>query len=71
YIEKLFTSVSSMNSKQNSGVGMLAEKLDVAIAEECNINQDIQMAIGQITSNVGKVLQSIRNDDAIVTSIGK
>ena len=64
YIEKLFTSVSMMNSKQNPGVGMLAEKLDVAIAEECSVNQDIQMTIGQITSNVGKVLQSIR-DDAI------
>lgn len=64
YIDKLFSSVSKMNAKQNPEVGKLAERLDIAISEECNVNQDIQKAIGQITSNVGKVIQSIRDDAA-------
>ena len=62
YIDKLFSKVSSINAKQTPEVGKLAEKLDIAISEECNVNQEIQKAIGQLTSNVGKVIQSIRDD---------
>ena len=62
YIDKLFSKASSINAKQNPEVGKLTEKLDIAISEECNVNQEIQKAIGQLTSNVGKVIQSIRDD---------
>lgn len=65
YIAKLFTEKSGMNPKENPLVGDLAANIDIAIAQEELLNQDIESAIGCLTSNVGKIIQMIRNDKVV------
>lgn len=55
-----------MNSKENPSVGQLAEHIDLAIAQEEKLNQDIDDAIGKLTSNIGKIIQMIRNEKIVV-----
>ena len=62
YIDKLFSSVSGMNPKKNPKIGLFAEKIDTAIVEENHINQEIQSAPAKVTSNIGKIIKSIRDD---------
>lgn len=64
-IAALFTEKSGMNPKENSAVGELAKDIDTAIWQEKLINQDIQNAIGNLTSNVAKIIQQIREDEAL------
>lgn len=64
-IAALFTEKSGMNPKENSAVGELAKDIDIAIRQEKLINQDIQNAIGNLTSNVAKIIQQIREDEAL------
>jgi hypothetical protein len=51
-----------MNSKENPGIAELAANIDVAISQEQMLNQNIENAIGMLTSNVGKIIQEIRDD---------
>lgn len=62
YITKLFTDVSGMNPKSNIEIGNLAVNIDRAIIAELYINQRIENAIGNITSNIGAIIQSIKED---------
>lgn len=62
YITILFTERSGMNPKENPGIGTLAEKIYTAIEQEKNINQDGENAIGNLTSNIGKIIQDIISD---------
>lgn len=66
YVGKLFSDKSGMNSKENPSVGQLAEHIDLAIAQEEMLNQDIDDAIGKLTSNIGKIIQMIRNEKIVV-----
>lgn len=52
---------SGINSKKNSEIGNLAEKVEIAICQEMNLNQDERQCSGQITSNIGKIIEEIRN----------
>ncbi len=61
YISRLFSQKSGMNSKSNSAVGELAAHIDIAIAQEQRLNQDTQQCIGQLTSNIGKIISDIRS----------
>ena len=63
YIASLFTEISGMNSKENPAVGNLAENVEFAIAQEAEINQNVASAIGNLTSNIGMVIQDIKNDN--------
>jgi len=62
YIASLFAETTGMNAKENPAVGNLAENVELAIAQEAEINQNIEHAIGNLTSNIGMVIQSIKND---------
>ncbi len=62
YIHVLFSDVSGMNPKKNKCVGELAEKIDIAIAEEQFINEDIHKCQGNVTCNLAKIINDIRSD---------
>jgi len=63
FIYKLLLAKTGVNSKKNPAIGELAEKVDIAIMQEKKINQDIHDCKGKITCNIGKIIESIRNDD--------
>lgn len=62
YIYKMLLSKTGINSKKNSKIGDLATLVNVAIEQEKKINQDIHNCKGNITCNIGKVIDDIRND---------
>ncbi|MDO4849557.1 MAG: hypothetical protein Q4B45_07300 [Coriobacteriia bacterium] len=45
-----------MNLKSNPNVGRLAERFDIAVAQEPKLNQEPRDAMGKLTSNVAKVI---------------
>lgn len=54
---------TGINSKKNSKIGRLADHVLIAIDQEKYINQDIHNCKGKITSNIGKIIEMIINDD--------
>ena len=62
YITTLFTDKSGMNPKENPAVGELAANIRIAISQEKNLNQDAENALGNLTSNIGKIIQDIMDD---------
>ena len=62
FVAKLFTDQSGQNPKENSSIAELAKDVRTAIQEAKHLNQDIENAVGQLTSNVGKVIQDILDD---------
>lgn len=66
YIVSLFTEKSGMNPKENQQIGELATKIRIAIEQEKNLNQDPYLAIGNLTSNIGKIIEMIMNDSALL-----
>lgn len=64
-IAALFTEKSGMNPKENSSVGELASCIDIATEQEKLLNQDISLAIGNLTSNVASIIQKIRDDEVL------
>lgn len=65
YIRNLFTQVSGINPKKNKSIGELVKQVDFAIVEECKINEDIHQCSGQVTCNIAKIINDIRNNKAI------
>lgn len=53
---------NGMNSKKNSKIGDLAENVDVAIAQEKCINQDIYNVKGVVFSNIANIIEGIIAD---------
>lgn len=68
YVDRLFSEKTKMNSKSNSAVGDLAEKIDIAIEQEKNLNQNIEECIGNLTCNIGKIIDYIRSIKSITES---
>ncbi|MDC7302032.1 RloB family protein [Agathobacter ruminis] len=64
YITILFTDKSGMNPKENPHIGELANNIDIAIKQEKKLNQNPDLAIGNLTSNIGSIIEMIRNDEA-------
>lgn len=62
YAQVLFTNEYGMNPKSNPAIGNLVDLLDEAIKEEQNLNQDIGNCLTCLTSNVGSVIERIRQD---------
>lgn len=54
--------ITGINAKKNPQIGNLAENVFAAILQEKKINQDIHSCKGVITSNIGKVIESILKD---------
>ena len=65
FIYKLLLSKTGINSKKNSQIGELAEKVDIAIMQEKKMNEDIHDCKGKITCNIGKIIESIRMDKGV------
>ena len=61
FIYRLLLQRTGMNSKKNSRIGELALKIETAISQEKQLNQNPNNCHGQLTSNIGFVIDSIRN----------
>ena len=55
---------TGINSKKNEEIGNLAEKVDIAIEQEKRLNQDAHACLGQLTSNIGSIIEMICTDKA-------
>lgn len=53
---------TGINCKRNSIIGELADQIDTAIVQEKHLNQDIHDCMGKLTSNIGCIIDAIRND---------
>ena len=62
FIYKLLLARTGMNPKKNSAIGELAKNVDIAVAQERKINEDIHVCKGKVTCNIGKIIYDIRND---------
>lgn len=62
FIYKLLLARTGMNPKKNSAIGELAKNVDIAVAQERKINEDIHECKGKVTCNIGKIIEDIRND---------
>ena len=54
--------LTGMNAKTNSKIGELADNVFVAIVQEKQINQDIHYLKGNVSSNIGKIIEDIINE---------
>ena len=63
FIYKLLLARTGINPKKNSAIGELAENIEIAIEQEKKINEDIHQCRGQITCNIGRIIDEIRKDD--------
>ena len=57
---------TGINSKSNRAIGNLAENVDIAIEQEKRLNQDIHACLGQLTSNIGSIIEMIRSDKPLL-----
>lgn len=62
FIYKLLLARTGVNPKKNSSIGELAKRVNIAIAQEKKINENIHNCKGRVTCNIGKIIESIRND---------
>lgn len=63
FIDTLFSSYTRMNPKKNKNIDKLSEYVDTAIKQEKKLNQNIYCCSGKLTSNIGKIIQSIMEDE--------
>ena len=52
--------------RKNAAIGELAKNIEIAIEQEKKINEDIHQCKGQITCNIGRIIDEIRKDDGKV-----
>lgn len=65
FIYSLLLKRTGINSKKNSEIGKLAADVRIAIEQEGKLNQDIYDCHGKITSNVGKIIEGIMEDEIL------
>ena len=54
---------TNMNSKKNPLIGDLSKELLMAIEQEKYLNQDKEMCLEKISSNIGQILEKIIRDE--------
>ena len=54
--------LTGMNAKKNEKIGNLADNVLTAIEQEKKINQDIHEIKGKVSSNIGKIIETIINE---------
>lgn len=54
---------TGIHPKKNAAIGELAKNIEIAIEQEKKINEDIHQCKGQITCNIGRIIDEIRRDD--------
>lgn len=59
---------TGMNAKKNSRIGLLADNCLLAIKQEKLVNQDVHSVKGKVSSNIGKIIESIINDEPYGTT---
>lgn len=59
---------TGMNAKKNSRIGLLADNCLLAIKQEKLINQDVHSVKGKVSSNIGKIVEAIINDEPLGTA---
>lgn len=62
YAYNVLLELTGLNAKKNPDIGGLADHVSVAIAQEKRINQDIHQLKGNVSSNVGKIIEDIINE---------
>ena len=65
FIYSLLLQRTHMNSKRNDKIGELAIHVRTAIEQEKQLNQDIHLCKGTITSNIGKIIDGILHDNGV------
>lgn len=68
YISVKLTNISGINAKSNYRIGDLAKNVDIAIAQEINLNQDIHKCKGNLTSNVGQIIKKIQDEEVSIAA---
>lgn len=68
YMEYLFRQKSGLKPKRDSEISQLVRNVHVAISQERNLNNDIHLCHGKLTSNIGLVIQSIFDDKCDATN---
>lgn len=63
YVYQKLLKKTKMNSRKNPNIGELANNIFIAIKQEKLINQDIECCKGRLTSNIGKIVESIIKDE--------
>lgn len=63
YPLKLVKKITGINPKKNKDIGNLAQKVFIAIEQEKFINQNPRLVKGRISSNIGKIIESIIKDE--------
>ncbi|MBR2593855.1 MAG: RloB domain-containing protein [Firmicutes bacterium] len=66
YAYRLLRDLRGINAKKNPKIGALAEYVFIAIEQEKCINQDIHRLKGRVSSNIGKIIESIIQDEPYV-----
>lgn len=62
YIENLFRTKSGLHPKKDPAIAELVKNIYTAIKQEKNLNNDISSCRGNITSNIGIVMQKILDE---------
>ena len=66
YIYRLLLEKCGINCKKNHKIGDLAFDIEEAIAQEKYLNQNVEIAIGNVTSTVAKVIDDIRKESILI-----
>lgn len=64
YAFKLLSEITGINAKKNKEIGNFAKNIKIAIKQEKKINQDIHNIKGNVSSNIGKIIEDIIQDKA-------
>lgn len=62
YVEKLFREKSGLKPKKDPAIAELVNNVLVAIEQEKKINNDVRFCRGNLTSNIGTIIQKILED---------
>ena len=65
FIYRLLFTRTGINPKKNPAIGELEKNVDLAIEQEKKITEDIHQCKGQITCNIGQIIDGIRKDDGL------
>ena len=60
---KLALTRPGINPQKNSAIGEMAENIEITIEQEKKINENIHQCKGQITCNIGCIIDGIRKAD--------
>ena len=62
YAYKVLHEITGINAKKNPEIGKLADNIRIAIKQEKCINQDVHNLKGNVSSNIGKIIEDIMKE---------